>query len=117
MNTPDQPENAFGFDTLRSTAQDKIRKIRPTTPPSPPADMDALDQVAGHFGFVSREVPASDNTYVRRGRPRGPEAFQALNMRAPASLATAFRLWCEENRYSYPSGLAEIMRRAGIPTK
>ena len=117
MNMPDPSEDAFGFSTVRSSAQERIRSIKPTAPPEPPADMATLDQVADNAGFVSREVTLSEGLYSRRGRPRGPEAFQALNMRAPASLASAFRLWCEENRYSYPAGLAEIMRRAGIPTR
>ena len=117
MNMPDHPEDAFGFGTLRPTSKDKIRNIKPTAPPAPPADLTALDLAAGSVGFVSREVQVDADLYSRRGRPRGPEPFQALNMRAPASLATAFRRWCEENRYSYPAGLAEIMRRAGIATK
>ena len=117
MNMPDHSEDAFGFGSVRASSKDRIRSIKPTVPPEPPADLAALDQVAGNVGFVSREAPVEDDLYSRRGRPRGPEPFQALNMRAPASLASAFRRWCEENRYSYPAGLAEIMRRAGIPTK
>ncbi len=37
-------------------------------------------------------------------------------MRVPVSLASAFQRFCEENRYSYPEALAEIMRRAGLNT-
>ena len=116
MHTPDQSDDAFGFGSIRPTARDKIQGIKPTTPPDPPADLATLDQVAGNAGFVSREAPAGE-FYSRRGRPSGPEPFQALNMRAPVSLAGAFKRWCDENRYSYPAGLAEIMRRAGIPTR
>jgi hypothetical protein len=119
MHTPDGNEDAFGFGAIRPSAKDRIRSIKPAAPPEPPSDLTRLDAAADNVGFVSREVPTAlaEDVYSRRGRPRGPEAFQALNMRAPASLATAFRRWCEENRYSYPAGLAEIMRRAGIPTK
>lgn len=117
MNTHEQPDDAFGFGSVRSSAKDRIKNIKPSAPPDSTVDLAVLDRVAGSVGFVSREVQVEDDQYSRRGRPRGPEPFQALNMRAPASLATAFRRWCEENRYSYPAGLAEIMRRAGIPTK
>lgn len=117
MSAPEQAEDAFGFGSLRTSTRDRIRSIKPSAPPDSAVDLAELDRVAGNAGFVSREAQTEDLAYVRRGRPRGPEAFQALNMRAPASLAQAFRRWCEENRYSYPAGLAEIMRRAGIPTK
>ena len=117
MHTPEQAEDAFGFSSIRKTARDRIKQIQPVAPPEPPSDFSRLDEVAGHAGFVSREAPTESEMNVRRGRPRGPEAFQALNMRAPVSLAEAFKGWCDENRYSYPAGLAEIMRRAGILTK
>ena len=117
MHTPDQPEESFGFASTRSAAKDKIKAIRPTTPPEPPLDLATLDQVAGNVGFISREGAATQDLYPRRGRPSGPESFQALNIRAPLSLAIAFKRWCDDNRYSYPAGLAEIMRRAGISTR
>ena len=115
MSMHEQSDDAFGFGSVRST-KDRIKSIRPTAPPEPPADMAAIDEVAGNVGFVSREL-SGDEPYTRRGRPRGPEPFEALNMRAPITLANAFRRWCQENRYSYPAGLAEIMRRAGVSTK
>ena len=117
MSMHEHSEDAFGFGSVRSTAKERIRTIKPTAPPEVPADLATLDRVAGNAGFVSREAQVDDDLYSRRGRPRGPEPFEALNMRAPASLASAFRRWCQENRYSYPAGLAEIMRKAGIPTK
>src|SRR5579875_1845 len=116
MSMHDISDDAFGFGSVRSSAKDRIKGIKPTAPPAPPADFATLDGVAESVGFVSREAPLGEDLYTRRGRPRGPEAFEALNMRAPASLAAAFRRWCQENRYSYPAGLAEIMRRAGILT-
>ena len=117
MSMHESSEDAFGFGAVRSSAKDRIKSIKPTTPPAPPADLATLDGLADSVGFVSREVSSADALYTRRGRPKGPEAFEALNMRAPTSLAAAFRSWCQENRYSYPAGLAEIMRRAGIPTR
>ena len=38
-------------------------------------------------------------------------------MRVPVSLGGAFQRFCEENRYSYPEALAEVMKRAGLPMK
>jgi hypothetical protein len=117
MSSHEQLEDAFGFGSIRSAAKDRIRSIKPSSPPDSTVDLARVDRVANSVGFVSREAQIDEDSFNRRGRPRGPEAFQALNMRAPASLAIAFRRWCEENRYSYPAGLAEIMRLAGIPTK
>ena len=113
MSTPENPDDAFGFETVRASTKDRIARIRPASPPEDQTDLNKLDEVAANAGFVSREAPQYQ---PRRGRPPGPEAFEALNMRAPTSLARAFKRWCEENRYSYPAGLTEIMHRAGIPT-
>ena len=41
----------------------------------------------------------------------------AVNMRVPKTAGIAFLKFCADNRYSYPEGLIEIMKRAGIPTK
>lgn len=113
MPTHEDQDDAFGFETVGASTKDRIARIRPAAPPESPSDLSKLDEVAAGAGFVSREV---SQYQPRRGRPAGPEAFEALNMRAPTSLARAFKGWCEENRYSYPAGLTEIMRRAGIPT-
>ena len=117
MQQHDNAEDAFGFGSVKNRTKDRIKQIRPSVPPEPPPDLTRVDQIAGNAGFVSREAAPALDIGVRRGRPRGHEAFEALNMRAPSSLAAAFRAWCTENRYSYPGGLAEIMRRAGIPTR
>ena len=117
MQQHEPTEDAFGFGAIKSSAKDRIKHIKPAIPPEAPLDLSRVDEIAGHAGFISREVPADNETTPRRGRPRSQEAFEALNMRAPSSLANAFRTWCAENRYSYPAALAEIMRRAGIPTK
>ncbi len=113
MPTHEDQDDAFGFETVGASTKERIARIRPAAPRESPSDLSKLDEVAASAGFISREV---SEYQPRRGRPAGPEAFEALNMRAPASLARAFKGWCEENRYSYPAGLSEIMRRAGIPT-
>ena len=117
MHTPDTTEDAFGFGSVRASAKDRIKQIKPTTPPDPPADFAQVDEIAGNVGFVSREAPQPMDQIYRTGRTQAPEPTIALNMRTPARVGTAFQRWCRENRYSYPEGLAEIMRRAGIPTR
>lgn len=117
MHQYDRTDDAFGFGSVRNSVKDKIKQIKPSTPPAPPTDFDLVDEIAGKAGFISREVTLPVPVTSRRGRPRSQEPFEALNMRAPSSLANAFRDWCTDNRYSYPAGLAEIMRRAGIATK
>lgn len=116
MHEHDEAEDAFGFESLRGSTKDRIKQIRPSAPPEPPPDLAMVDRVASEAGFVSREVPMHGDLVFRRGRPRSAAPSEALNMRAPSSVAHAFRRFCEENRYSYPAALAEIMRRAGIPT-
>ena len=72
--------------------------------------------MADSAGFVSRE-PTVTPEYVYRGsRGQRPEPRIPLNMRVPVSLGAAFQRFCEDNRYSYPEALAEVMKRAGIPT-
>ena len=117
MQQHEHGDDAFGFGSVKSRAKDRVKQIRPSVPPESPTDLARLDEIAGNAGFVSREPANVLEAATRRGRPRGQEAFEALNMRAPSSLAAAFRTWCSENRYSYPGGLAEIMRLAGIPTR
>lgn len=114
MQQHDETEDAFGFGSVKSSAKDRISQIKPSAPPESPLDLSRMDEIAGNAGFVSREVSVQHQSTIRRGRPRSQEAFEALNMRVPSSLALTFRSWCEENRYSYPAALAEIMRRAGI---
>ena len=116
MHMPDPTEDAFGFGSIRTSAKDKIKHIKPAAPPDPPPDLARLDDVAGNAGFISREALEPSNLPFRFIR-QNPEPTIALNMRAPATIGAAFQRWCRENRYSYPEGLAEIMRRAGVPTK
>jgi hypothetical protein len=116
MSTLDTEEDAFGFGRASTSAQDKIRQIKPSVPVTS-ADMDKIDAVADSAGFVSREFqPPTEYTY-RGSRAQRPEPRIPLNMRVPVSLGGAFQRFCEENRYSYPEALAEVMRRAGLPTK
>jgi hypothetical protein len=117
MSTLDTEEDAFGFGRTSSSAQDKIRQIKPSVPVAS-ADMDKIDAVADNAGFVSRELQPPPLEYVYRGsRAQRPEPRIPLNMRVPVSLGGAFQRFCEENRYSYPEALAEVMKRAGLPTK
>lgn len=110
-------EDEFGFRSLPGTARDKIKQIRPAPPSEPAPDLARVDAVAASAGFVSRE-PAFEPEYVyRSNRPQRPEPRIPLNMRVPVSLGAAFQRFCEENRYSYPEALAEVMRRAGLPLK
>ena len=110
------PEDAFGFGSV-SSAKEKIRNIRPSLP-DVSVDLTRIDAVADSAGFVSREaVPAPADYVYRSSRQARPEPRIPLNMRVPVSLGNAFQRFCEENRYSYPEALAEVLRRAGLPTK
>ena len=116
MSTPDQTDDEFGFTSLRATAKDRIRDIKPSGPAGTPTDMTRVDAVADAAGFTSREAPLSQEDFTPvRGRRVEPRT--ALNMRVPARLGVAFQRFCDDNRYSYPEGLEEIMRRAGLPLK
>ncbi len=117
MSTHEQSEDAFGFVAVSSSAKEKIKHIRPSPPPEDPADMARIDAVADNAGFVSREMPQSQDYLYRGRRAQRPEPRIPLNMRVPVSLGVAFQRFCEENRYSYPEALAEVLRRAGLPTK
>lgn len=113
----DQTEDEFGFGSLPSTARDRIKQIRPAPPSEPAPDLARVDAIAATAGFVSREpMHAQEYTY-RSSRQQRPEPRIPLNMRVPVSLGAAFQRFCEENRYSYPEALAEVMRRAGLPLK
>jgi hypothetical protein len=109
-------EDAFGFGSV-SAAKEKIKNIRPSLP-DVSVDIARIDAVADSAGFVSREVVTAPAEYVyRSSRQARPEPRIPLNMRVPVSLGNAFQRFCEENRYSYPEALAEVLRRAGLPTK
>lgn len=114
MSTHEQEEDAFGFAAVSTTVKEKLRQIRPSLPPEETANLARIDAVADSAGFVSREVRQTD---YRKSRNQTPEPRIPLNMRVPVSLGAAFQRFCEDNRYSYPEALAEIMRRAGLPTK
>lgn len=117
MSMHEKDEDAFGFGAVSSSAKDKIKQIRPTVHPDDVSDLARVDATADSVGFVSREAsPAAEYTY-RSARFQRPEPRIPLNMRVPVSLGAAFQRFCEENRYSYPEALAEVMKRAGLPTK
>lgn len=113
---PESSHDEFGFGLAADTAKNRIRQIKPASPPELPVALERIDAAAETVGFLSREVPPmpSQMEYVPR-RALRPEPRIPLNMRTPVSLGNAFQRFCEENRYSYPEGLAEIMRRAGLP--
>ena len=112
----DSTEDAFGFGAVSSSAKEKIKQIRPSAPAEDLTDVGRIDAVADGAGFVSREAAPAE--YVYRGvRSQRPEPRIPLNMRVPVSLGGAFQRFCVDNRYSYPEALAEIMRRAGLPTQ
>ena len=117
MSTHEQSEDAFGFGAVSSSAKEKIKHIRPSLPPANVADLAQIDAIADSAGFVSREAPQVPEYASRSVRAQRPEPRIPLNMRVPVSLGFAFQRFCEENRYSYPEALAEIMRRASLPTK
>lgn len=114
MPTSDEGEDSFGFGSLRPSAKDRIRDIKPSGPKEEFADTSRIDEVADNAGFISREA---QDPPVYFGRGRRPEPRSALNMRVPVGLGRAFQRFCEENRYSYPEGLEEIMKRAGLPLR
>jgi hypothetical protein len=114
MSKHEQVEDEFGFDSLRSTAKDRIRDIKPSGPQEAISDFTRIDAVAASAGFISREGPDQQGSYQAARAPR-PEPRSALNMRVPVTLGIAFQRFCGENRYSYPEGLQEIMKRAGLP--
>lgn len=117
MSTHEQTDDTFGFEAVsNSSIADRIKGIKPSTPSTAISDMSKIDKVADSSGFVSREIgPTAEYTYG--AAKQRPEPRIALNMRAPESVGVAFQRFCQENRYSYPEALEEIMKRAGVPTK
>src|ERR1700709_257081 len=101
-------DDPFGFSSM--SVKDKIKQIRPSVPPDPPRDMAIVDAAAQSAGFISREATlVPEQLPYRSSRTQRVEPRIPLNMRVPLSLGGAFQRFCEENRYSYPEGLAEVM--------
>ena len=109
MSTFDQPSDAYGFV---QSARDKIRNIQPSSAPPVP-DLQKVDEVRERVGFVSREGQTGSAS-----NPNGPQPLRrptvALNMRVPLDVANTFTQFCRKERYSYPEGLEEILKRAGL---
>lgn len=65
----------------------------------------AADEAAAKLGFGSREP------LVRR-RKRQPieEPVEQINLRAAVADINVFIEWCENNRYSYREGFAELVK-------
>jgi hypothetical protein len=119
MSTPNQnlDEDPFGFD--RNAAKDRLRNIRPSVPAPITSDMARVDAAAEAVGFVSREnsarsIPEYPQNYKVGNAPARRPTI-AINMRLPDNIAAVFQRFCKENRYSYPEGLEEVLRRAGLP--
>jgi hypothetical protein len=117
MSVHEPSEDAFGFGAVSSSAKERIKQIRPAVPPENTSNMARIDAVADNAGFVSRESAPQVEYVYRSSRTQRPEPRIPLNMRVPVSLGGAFQRFCEENRYSYPEALAEVMKRAGLPLK
>lgn len=113
---PEDPEDSFGFGSV-SSLKERVKNIRPSVSPTAPIDLARIDALADNAGFVSRESNYQPEQTFRSQRYQKPELRIPLNMRVPVSLGSAFQRFCEEERYSYPEALAEIMRRAGLPLK
>src|SRR5215211_6947545 len=69
-------------------------------------DLQATDRTAERLGFSSRQGPVR-----RRKRQPIEEPVDQLNLRAAVADINAFVGWCEENRYSYREGFAELVKR------
>ena len=121
MSTTNQnlDEDPFGFN--KRAAKDKLRNIHPSVPAPITSDMAKVDAAAEAVGFVSREnsapsIPEYPSNYgVVYAPARRPTI--ALNMRLSDNIAVVFQRFCKDNRYSYPEGLEEIMKRAGLSAK
>ena len=114
MPTDESSEDAFGFSAVSASTKEKIKHIRPSLPVEGVTDIQKIDEIADNAGFVSREAPQSTDYVFRNTRAQRAEPRIPLNMRVPVSLGSAFQRFCEDNRYSYPEALAEVMRRAGL---
>lgn len=109
----EENENAFGFV---KNPRNRIKDIVPSGAPPIP-DLERVDEAAGKAGFVSREptgVPSYSPGEDLRAGVRVRRPTMALNMRPPVEIAKAFISFCGKERYSYPEGLEELMRRSGI---
>jgi len=76
---------------------------------SPMPSTREIDAVGERQGFESREP--TQRIYKKEQQK---EATVPLSIRPPVSVANRFVLFCKENRLTYPQGLEELMKRAGI---
>ena len=100
--------NSDGTPAPLAKAQAKPRAATPsagTTAARAPASSRAADEAAARLGFQSREP------LVRR-RKRQPieEPVEQINLRAAVADINVFIEWCENNRYSYREGFAELVK-------
>jgi hypothetical protein len=95
------PKPSFGFEGLSD--------IQPTPMPAParqPVEQE-IDRAAERLGFTSREAA------VRRRRRQPEDPTDQLNIRAAIPDINRFVDWCEQNRYSYREGFAELVKLIG----
>ena len=97
MSTSIKP--SFGFEGLSD--------IQPTPAPSGQGTITRqIDHVADRLGFTSRE-----GAVRRKRRQASDEPTDQLNLRAAIPDINRFVEWCEQNRYSYREGFAELVKR------
>ena len=68
-------------------------------------DLQEADRAGERLGFSSRQGPVR-----RRKRQPIEEPVDQLNLRAAVADINAFVGWCEDNRYSYREGFAELVK-------
>jgi hypothetical protein len=81
-----------------------------TRTPQDIEEMRRADHAAKSLGYVSHE-PAEVPPPVQR-KTLGP--VEIVTIRAPIAVSRTFKVWCEQNRYSYWEGLEALMQRAGV---
>lgn len=99
----------FGFGATRKSREAKIAAFSPRKE-SRDTELRDVDRVGDALGFVPREP--SRSIPARRRKEIGPTI--AINMRVPEAVAETFITYCEENRFSYWEGVADLMRKSGL---
>jgi hypothetical protein len=72
-------------------------------------DLQEADRAAERLGFASRQGPVR-----RRKRQPIEEPVDQLNLRAAVADINAFVGWCEDNRYSYREGFAQLVKNIRV---
>ena len=124
MSANEKP--SFGFGSLDDIAPGRLDepaaappvrapREQPTPRPKPQAAavertraevLREADRAAERLGFASREAAP----LRRRKRQPLEEPVDQLNMRAAITDINRFVEWCEQKRYSYREGFAELVK-------